>query len=360
MSLVLDNVGTLVQGTKHLADISLSLESGSFNTLLGPTGAGKTSLLRLMAGLDHPASGKVYAGGKDVTKLSVRKRSVAMVYQQFINYPGFTVFDNIASPLKVARTSFAETRRRVKEVAELLQLDGFLERMPNELSGGQQQRVALARALAKKADLVLLDEPLANLDYKLREELRKELPAILQADGATVVYASTDPEDALTFGGNVVLMQSGAMLQSGPVMDVYRQPDSLLAAKTMSDPPLNSTQVAKKGTRLLFGIAQVDLEGDSAFASLPDGTYTAAFRAHHLTPEVASDSAIGIKSKIAITEITGSESYIHVDAMGERWTSLMHGVHDFKIGDDVEMYVDIARCHIFDVDGNLALAGRVA
>ncbi|MDH3453229.1 MAG: ABC transporter ATP-binding protein, partial [Gammaproteobacteria bacterium] len=173
----------------HIYETDLALEKRGFNVLLGTTLSGKTTLMRLMAGLETPSSGEVWFDDRNVTGVAVRKRDVAMVYQSFINYPSFTVFDNIASPLRVARVASDEIRARVGKIAELLKLAPMLDRLPAELSGGQQQRTALARALVKNAPLVLLDEPLANLDYKLREELRDELPKLFEDTGATVVYA---------------------------------------------------------------------------------------------------------------------------------------------------------------------------
>src|SRR5206468_4944962 len=168
MTLRLDNVSLVRNGQAYLRGLLLSLERGSLTVLLGPTLSGKTSLMRVMAGLDAPTEGQVVVDGKDVTGIDVRKRSVAMVYQQFINYPSLTVFENIASPLRVQGRPQEEIDRRVREAAKLLRLEAYLDRLPLALSGGQQQRTAIARALVKGADLVLLDEPLANLDYKLR------------------------------------------------------------------------------------------------------------------------------------------------------------------------------------------------
>ncbi|MCP4334332.1 MAG: ABC transporter ATP-binding protein, partial [Gammaproteobacteria bacterium] len=176
----------------HLKDVSLDFESGSRNVLLGRTLAGKTSLLRVMAGIDRPTRGKILIDGRDVTGVSVRKRSVAMVYQQFINYPSLTVYKNIASPLKVSAVPRTEIDQRVRETAKMLHLEDFLDRLPAELSGGQQQRIAIARALIKDAQLLLLDEPLVNLDYKLREELRIELQEIFEQREAVVVYTTTE------------------------------------------------------------------------------------------------------------------------------------------------------------------------
>src|ERR1700730_9625964 len=187
MRLSLENVTKMVREQPYLYDIDLDLASGSFNVLLGPTQAGKTSLLRLMAGLDFPSSGTIREDGADVTLLGVRKRNVAMVYQEFVNYPSFTVFENIAAPLRRAkRLSASQIDAKVRARARMMHIDHLLHRLPSELSGGQQQRVALARALVKEAPLLLLDEPLHNLDYKLREELRSEIRGIFHGGTTTV------------------------------------------------------------------------------------------------------------------------------------------------------------------------------
>ena len=209
MTVALENATRVVGAVPFIRDVSLTLEPGTLSVLLGPTLAGKTSLMRLLAGLDPPTTGRIVVNGKDVTGVDVRKRSVAMVYQQFVNYPSFTVFENIASPLRVQGKPRAEIEKRVAEAALLLKLEPYLNRTPLQLSGGQQQRTAIARALVKGADLVLLDEPLANLDYKLREELRTELPRIFEASGAIFVYATTEPSEALLLGGDTVCMWEG-------------------------------------------------------------------------------------------------------------------------------------------------------
>lgn len=218
--------------------------------LLGTTLSGKTTLLRLMAGLEKPTTGEVWFDGSNVTGTPVQKRSVSMVYQQFINYPNFNVFDNIASPLKVAGVSKDEMRTRVQDIAALLKLDNYLKRSPAELSGGQQQRIAIARALVKNSRLVLLDEPLANLDYKLREELREEMPKLFEGSGATVVYTTTEPMEALMLGGHTATLKEGRVTQYLPTIDGYRQPANLDSAAVMSDPPVNTAQVYKSGDRI--------------------------------------------------------------------------------------------------------------
>ena len=195
-----------------------------------------------MAGLDRPTAGEIWFDGQDVTGVPVRRRNVAMVYQQFVNYPSMSVFENIASPLRVAGASKAEIERKVAEAAALLKLTPHLSRTPLELSGGQQQRTALARAIVKGAGLVLLDEPLANLDYKLREELREELPRLFARTGAILVYATTEPVEALMLGGATATLSQGQVTQFGPAAEVFRSPKDLVTAQTYSDPPLNIAQ----------------------------------------------------------------------------------------------------------------------
>ena len=246
MTLTLEDISKVVEGEVHIHPTDLSLAPGTMNVLLGPTLAGKTSLMRLMAGLDAPETGRVLWQGKDVTGMRVQDRAVAMVYQQFINYPSMTVYDNIASPLRLQGRSKAEIDAGVRETAEMMKLTPMLDRKPLELSGGQQQRCALARALVKGAGLVLLDEPLANLDYKLREELRLEIPRIFEESGAIFVYATTEPEEALLLGGNTATLWEGRITQFGPTAEVYRQPRDATTARVFSDPPMNFLPVTKE------------------------------------------------------------------------------------------------------------------
>ncbi len=205
MSIVLDQVSRTVGVETYIHPTTLELATGSLHVLLGPTLAGKTTLMRLLAGLDRPTTGRVLVDGVDVTGRSVRTRDVAMVYQQFINYPSFTVYQNIASPLRRAGVAKREIDQRVRGVAEMLHIERLLDRLPSELSGGQQQRTALARALVKESKLLLLDEPLVNLDYKLREQLRQELRTIFETRRSIVVYATTEPLEALMLGGSTVV-----------------------------------------------------------------------------------------------------------------------------------------------------------
>jgi glycerol transport system ATP-binding protein len=354
--LELREVTRRVGGELHLDRVSLRLGKGSLNVLLGPTLAGKTTLMRIMAGLDPPSSGAISFNDVDVTGRPVRQRNVAMVYQQFINYPGLTVRENIASPLRVKRLHKGVIDNEVRRAAELLRLEPYLDRKPLELSGGQQQRVALARAIVKKADLVLLDEPLANLDYKLREELRAELPKLFSDSGSVVVYATTEPTEALMLGGATATLSQGTITQFGKTIDVYRKPQDLITARTFSDPPLNVLPVHASGGKTWPG------EGDAtqcALRPLPDGHWTLAFRAHHLRIGQGGARALKFTLKVISTEITGSESFIHVAFGPARWVILTHGIHVHAAGTTVEAHVEPEHVMTFDQDG-LAVTLREA
>jgi glycerol transport system ATP-binding protein len=359
MNVALDHVTRLVDGVQTIRDVSLTLEPGTLSVLLGPTLSGKTSIMRLLAGLDKPHSGRVLVDGKDVTGLDVRRRSVAMVYQQFINYPSLTVYENIASPLRVQRRPREEIERRVGEAVKLLRLEPFLSRTPLQLSGGQQQRTAIARALVKGADLVLLDEPLANLDYKLREELRAELPRIFEASGAIFVYATTEPSEALLLGGRTVCMWEGRVLQVGETPKVYRHPDTLRVAQVFSDPPLNTIAIEKRNGSVQYA-GGVTAPASGLYAGLGDGEYRVGFRAHQLQLANGQAGRHAFPTTVTVTEITGSESFVHLRRDLANWVAVLHGVHEFEPGQTLDAVLDPDNVFVFDPAGRLVASPRSA
>lgn len=352
MSMVIENVTRLVANECHIDDISLQLEPGTFNILLGRTLSGKTTLMRLMAGLDKPTKGRILMNDQDLTGVPVRKRDVAMVYQQFINYPSMNVYNNIASPLRLAKVTDAEIDRKVREVSEMLRIENLLDRMPTELSGGQQQRTAIARALIKDAELLLMDEPLVNLDYKLREELRAEMREIFKRRQSIVVYATTEPTEALALGGNTAVLYEGRLEQFGSTVDVYQHPQSTRIAQAFSDPAMNMVDGSVDANNLRLGDAR-KVRLQQHLVGLKPGSYRFGMRANHLHLHRKGDTDIEFQSNINLAEISGSETFVHVARNEDAWTVQQQGVHKYQIDEQVQVYVDPARLYVFDLDGHL-------
>lgn len=353
MGLSLENVDKVVGREIHLKEVNVELASGSRNVILGRTLGGKTSLLRIMAGLDRPTRGRLVINDKDMTGVSVRKRSVAMVYQQFINYPSLTVYENIASPLKIAGEQKKIIEKRVNETAGRLHIEELLDRLPGELSGGQQQRTAIARALVKETDLLLLDEPLVNLDYKLREELRLDLQEIFKQRQAIVVYTTTEPVEALMLGGNLIVVDEGRILQSGPTSAVYHHPVDLRVADIFSDPPINyltgsiDTRVARLSGGLEFILPR-------HMQDLPAGEYTFAIRSNHISLAQNHEQDARLKAKVELAEITGSESFIHVEFANSNLVVQEDGVHPHRMGASIDLYLHPGMFFVYDRAGALA------
>jgi glycerol transport system ATP-binding protein len=354
MALELQAVTKKVGPITHIKECSLRLEPGRFNVLLGETGSGKTSLIKVMAGLDGVASGRILMNGQDVTGMSPQKRNISLVHQFFVNYPHMTVFDNIASPLRVAGMAASEIQGRVEAAADVLRLRPMLHRRPHELSGGQQQRTALARAIAKESTAVFLDEPLANLDYKLREELRDQLPDLFAGRGAVVVYATSEPGEALMLGGWTALMRDGRVTQFGPTAETYRRPNTLVSARVFSDPPINQSAGEKRGAVMrLGGGVEWPLAGTAA--ALRDGPYTVAVRPHHVAPvaggEGGGGAGVRLRGQVLVTELSGSDSSAHFRLGGDTWVSLAPGVHRYEVGEEHDFWLDPAHCFYFAPDG---------
>jgi len=350
MQLTLEQTSKKVGPSTHLYPMDFALQSGAVTVLLGATQAGKTSLMRIMAGLDRPSEGRVRVDGVDVTSLPVRERNVAMVYQQFINYPSMNVFDNIASPLKLRGEK--NIAARVDALAKKLHIEPFLKRLPAELSGGQQQRVALARALAKNAPLMLLDEPLVNLDYKLREELREELTQLFATGDSTVVYATTEPGEALLLGGYTAVMDAGELLQYGPTAEVFHAPKSLRVARAFSDPPMNliAGEAATLGVQLNAGPSLHIPLPSAASKALTIGVRASALGIRQRPGDVA------LPGTVELAEISGSDTFVHVaTAVGEVVAQLT-GVHRFELGSSLTLYLHPAQVYVFDTAGSLLVA----
>lgn len=282
---------------------------GAITVVLGRNNAGKTRLARAIAGLDPSPPGTLFINGNDVSGLGARRRRVGLVYQAFVNYPNWSVFDNIASPLAAKGEDKGEIARTVKALADRLQIGELLDRRPEALSGGQQQRVAIARALAQQGDVLVMDEPLVNLDYKLREELTLQLREIVQADELTVLYLTSDPKDAFTLGDEVVLLHERAKLQSGPPLELYNAPVSPEAADLMSDPGVNR---------------------------LDDQTLV---RPEHLRLAPQADTDVAFEAEVNSVETSGAETFLHCRVSESDCVARLPGMARVEAGSKVRLYV---------------------
>ena len=365
MELQLESIRKVVGDQVYLHEMSLALKPG-LNVLLGPTTAGKTSLMRLMAGLDQPTAGRILLDGQDVTKLPVKKRNVAFVYQQFINYPNLTVFENIASPLRIRGGLSREAlRERVEETARMMRIHDLLDRLPAALSGGQQQRTAIARALIKETELLLMDEPLVNLDYKLREELRIEMQNIFASRDAIVVYSTTEPAEALMLGGTLFVLDQGRLLQSGPVLDVYHHPDTQRVGEIFSDPPMNFLDARLEEGQIHLGDGQ-RFPVARHMVGLSGGRYRIGVRPNHVTIAPTGPTSVAVPGVVELAEISGSETFLHTatapgpDGRSFKLVAQLEGVHRYDLGEPTTLYLDPDQLYLFDAQGKLAAApGRV-
>jgi ABC-type sugar transport system ATPase subunit len=362
MGITVENIRKSYGRQVVLDDLSLEIPSQSFSTILAPTGSGKTTLLRIMAGIERPDSGRVYYNGEDVTDIPVQKRSISMVYQQFINYPSLTVYENVSSPLVVSkeRYSVGQIDERVQEVARLLKIGHVLDHLPEELSGGEKQRTAIARALIKGSDFIFLDEPLANLDYKLREELRGELKTVMK--GTTIVYATPEPIDALSMSSHIGFLNRGKIVQFGTVHDVYTRPRFVDVGRYFNDPPMNMMEGRlQKENGSAFLVLTDDLRIDvGGFAGRlsEDTTYIVGVRPQDLRIEQDRTGMISFEAEIDFTEIVGSSTTLHLVHGSLNLGLVVHQPEkSHKRGDTIKVYLDPNRVYVFDKDTeNLVIA----
>lgn len=362
MGIIVENVSKSYEGKSVLKDISFEIKDGDFVTFLAPTGEGKTSLLRIMAGVERPDKGRIYYNEKDVTDLPVQKKNIAMVYQWFVNYPPLNVYENIATPLRVLKPklSAGEIDSRIKATAKLLKIDTLLEHYPSELSGGQQQRLAIARALVKNADYIFLDEPLTNLDYKLQEELRAELKNIFREkkEGA-VVFATPQPIEALALSSHVGLLHGGRLAQFGPVDEVYHKPASIDVGAYFSHPAMNifeCTLISENGHLWLKATDQLKLPVDEYQNLLKEKAYKVGIRAHALSTVRENERMIPVQGTVELGEVVGSDTELHLDHQGIHLIASLQGVESYEIGLEMTLYLYPDRFYIFDKGSGKTLA----
>ncbi|WP_226006816.1 ABC transporter ATP-binding protein [Natrinema salinisoli] len=337
-------------------DLDLEIEDGEFVTVVGPSGCGKTTTLRMLAGLEKPTSGRIEIGDDDVTDVHAKNRNVAMVFQNYALYPHKTVFENMAFGLRMS-TDLTESEReqRVVETAEMMDIEELLEDKPDELSGGQKQRVALGRAIVREPDLFLFDEPLSNLDAKLRTSMRAEIQRLQNELGITAVYVTHDQHEAMTMGDRIVILDGGELQQQGKPTEVYENPVNEFVAGFVGSPSMNFVDVA------------VEPAGDRLRLTGPDGGFefelSGAYVGRHEDGLDASQYTLGIRPEnvriadrgaantitaaIDVVEPVGSDNFLHLDVSSEFIARVDSDV-DLEPGDQVTLTFDESDVHLFD------------
>ncbi len=343
-------------------DLNLEVQDGEFLVLVGPSGCGKTTALRCVAGLEEISDGRLLIGDRVVNNVAPKDRDIAMVFQSYALYPHMSVYDNLAFGLKLRKIKKEEIDRRVQEGAKILGLEKFLERKPKALSGGQRQRVALGRAIVREPSVFLMDEPLSNLDAKLRVQTRAEIARLHQRLGTTTIYVTHDQVEAMTMGDRIAVMRDGLLQQVGRPQDLYDHPVNVFVAGFIGSPAMNfATVKATEGQDLMFGGAKLELAGEQARAaeSRPQGSnLLIGFRPEHI--ELANGQAgdaVKFPATVDVVEYLGNEELIHAQAEGIEIVAMLPSEARVKVGDRVDLAVPMEKLHIFDPESEKTLAG---
>ena len=349
MDLVAKNLTYKPTDEFHLNEVSFNFKNGNLYTILGRTLSGKTTLLKTIAGLLTPDSGEIKFDDKDFLKIPVWERNVAMVYQQFINYPHLNVFENVAFPLKQRKIDTKLINERVINALKSVGLTGYENRKIQELSGGQQQRVSLARSLVKNAKILLLDEPLVNLDYKLREQLREEFKNLFSkglADETILIYSTTDPRETMELNGEVIVLDEGKVLQVGPAKEIFENPNSLKVAEISNDPPMNI--INSKILKNMINFEDISIDIPIHFKDIKDDELKVGLR--------SSDILLNEKGhefEVELAEISGSETLLHLKKGSTKLIMSIEEVMNFKIKDKVKIDFKIDKAYAFSANGKL-------
>ncbi|WMS43045.1 sn-glycerol-3-phosphate ABC transporter ATP-binding protein UgpC [Acuticoccus sp. MNP-M23] len=346
----LSNVDKHYGDVQALHDISLDIKDGEFVVFVGPSGCGKSTLLRSIAGLEGISGGTIEIGGKDVTAVAPSDRGVAMVFQSYALYPHMSVRDNMEFGMKINGVDKAQRRARVAEAARVLQLEDYLSRKPAHLSGGQRQRVAIGRAIVKEPEVFLFDEPLSNLDAKLRIQMRVELEALHSKLKSTMIYVTHDQVEAMTMADTIVVLNKGRVEQVGSPMDLYHSPKSAFVADFIGAPAMNFLDIAVDGGALRYAGRPVPTGRD-----VPEGARRLGIRPEHIG--LTAPGAGMFDASIDVKEALGGESYLYATLDGgERIVIKTDGDNSTRHGDRVGLDLPPQRIHLFGADGaNLTL-----
>ncbi|KRO55678.1 MAG: sugar ABC transporter [Pelagibacteraceae bacterium BACL5 MAG-121015-bin10] len=352
MNLIAENLSYKPDEQFHLNEVSFNFKKGNIYTILGRTLSGKTTLLKTIAGLLTPDKGEMKFEDKDFLKVPVWERNIAMVYQQFINYPHLNVFENVAFPLKQRKVDINEINDLVLKSLKSVGLEGYEKRKIQELSGGQQQRVSLARSLVKNAKILLLDEPLVNLDYKLREQLREEFKNIFSqglSEDSIVIFSTTDPREAMELNGEVIVLDEGKVLQVGPAKEIFENPKTLKVAEISNDPPMNILKANIESNKIRFEGIEIDIPNH--LSSLKDKNFNLGIRASDIEL-----SEKGFEFEVELAEISGSETLLHLIRGSAKIITSIEEVMNFNIHDKVKIDFKINKLYAFKESGILSFS----
>ncbi len=336
-SVKIENVTKKFGNVVAVKDLSLEINEGEFMVFLGPSGCGKTTMLRIIAGLEAPTEGKIYIGDKDVTNLTPKQRNIAMVFQSYSLYPHLSAYDNIAFPLRIAKEKKDDIKKRVIETAALLSIEDLLHKRPRELSGGQSQRVAVGRAIVREPTLFLFDEPLSNLDAKLRVQMRAELAHLHNELGVTSVYVTHDQVEAMTLGQRIAVLKDGLLHQVGKPMEVYKDPNNAFVASFLGSPPMNLLEtnkfdfLSKYGKDRILGIRPEDIE--------------------------IADT--GIETTLNVAEVIGGEIILYLKLNGETITIKIDSLEESRLkpGNNFNLKFEEDKIYLFNADTGERIRG---
>jgi multiple sugar transport system ATP-binding protein len=353
-AIVADGISKSFGDVHALRDLHLDIGEGEFFVLLGPSGAGKTTTLRVLAGLEKPDEGSVFLNGLDATKASPAARDLAMVFQTYALYPKKTAFENIASPLRARRQPKAEIDEAVKRVSDLLHIEKLMNRKPAQMSGGEMQRVALARALVRQPRAFLMDEPLTNLDLKLRVEMRTELTRIHRSMGRTFLYVTNDQVEAMSMADQVAVLREGTIQQVGTPTEVYDNPVNRWVATFVGSPRMNLLDCSAQNGHLVGGGWKLPNPG---FDAEPERPSLLGVRAEDLSLDVR-DESVSLDGKVYAVEPLGDRTLVDVEIGGQRIVIKADPSARYGVGEPIRAAVDLTRVHLFDAETESAVTRR--
>ncbi|HEY7942433.1 MAG TPA: sn-glycerol-3-phosphate ABC transporter ATP-binding protein UgpC [Candidatus Limnocylindrales bacterium] len=357
-----DHVTKKFGGVTAVDDVDLAISDGEFMVLVGPSGCGKTTCLRMVAGLEEITSGTLMIADRVVNDVAPKDRDIAMVFQSYALYPHMTVYDNLAFGLKLRRVLKADIDRRVKEAAEILELGPLLARKPRELSGGQRQRVALGRAIVREPAVFLMDEPLSNLDAKLRVQTRAQIARLHQRLGTTFVYVTHDQVEAMTMGQRIAVMSAAKLQQVGSPQELYDHPANRFVAGFIGSPAMNFIDATVRGSGGLATLISdgVDMAVPGTYPLRDAQSVVIGMRPEHLELVEPTGLHGAIHGSADVVEYLGNEELIHVTSGGHDLIALVDSSYHVKAGDAITLYAPLEKVHFFDTEVGLALVPQQA